>query len=213
MSEVKQALTEQQIKQRNRMVLLFIVATPVVIIILSTVMYYMADSRTIDMGTVNRGDLINPPIAVPALHLQSGEASPFVAKGKDGTPLWTFLILAGDRCDEACKQLVYLTRQTHKALPKQFKKIQRVILVNADFDSNTRNALIREDSDLHWVTGSPARLVEALEKSGVDRSDNDFYLVDPQGWLMMRYHARALDGDTINALGKDVIKDVKRLIP
>ena len=37
-------------------------------------------------------------------------------------------------------------------------------------------------------------------------------ILDPRGWLMMQYEAENTEQDTLNTLGKAVVRDMKRLI-
>lgn len=39
-----------------------------------------------------------------------------------------------------------------------------------------------------------------------------FYVVDPMGWVMMYYRAADMEQLTLTTLGKDVLKDMGRLI-
>jgi len=39
-----------------------------------------------------------------------------------------------------------------------------------------------------------------------------FYVVDPLGWVMMYYRAGDTEQQTLTTLGKDVLKDMGRLI-
>lgn len=227
---VFEKLTEQEIKRRNRRVLFFIFAVPVLVVLLSTMMYYLADSNVVEMGTVNRGTLINPPLSLNDLLRQNADSAVLEFDGAidgvidgvrdktsaaivDGTePKWTLLLLLEGECGEYCKKLMYLTRQTHTALPKQHKKIRRVLLSDGALNADVRQAMITEYPELEWSTGNPAAVIDALAQAGIQHGDGDFYLVDPAGWLMMQYHAGSLDQDELNALGKDVIRDAKRLI-
>jgi hypothetical protein len=43
-------------------------------------------------------------------------------------------------------------------------------------------------------------------------ADNTFYVVDQHGWLMMHYQVQDTEQNTLNDLGKAVVRDMKRLL-
>jgi cytochrome oxidase Cu insertion factor (SCO1/SenC/PrrC family) len=131
-------------------------------------------------GTVNKGDLIEPVVALADLELVArGEeiaASPFAGD-------WSIVVLAPETCDERCEQALYITRQVWIRLNKDADRVQRVLLAGPDVDYPAAAHLDLKAYDADASTF--ARFIDSIERSsdGAER----VYLVDPQGNLMMSY--------------------------
>lgn len=139
--------------------------------------FYFQDVRP---PTVNKGDLITPVVSLADIELYERDATeaeaPFAGD-------WTIVLLAPEMCDEACERALYLTRQVWIRLNKDANRVQRVLLAGADttYPANEHLDLRVYDIDTNAFArfNDPAR--DPL--AGADR----FYLVDPQGNLMMSY--------------------------
>lgn len=127
-------------------------------------------------GTVNKGELITPVIALGDLGLDAREegvaANPF-------TEDWSIVVLAPRACDEHCEQALYVTRQVWIRLNKDADRVQRVMLASpgVDYPADAHRDLKAYDAD----AATFARF------TGASGGDGRVYLVDPQGNLMMRY--------------------------
>ena len=139
--------------------------------------FYFQDVRP---GTVNKGDLVDPVVALSDLALYergAGESSqPFAGD-------WFIVLLAPESCDAQCERAMYLTRQVWIRLNKDAPRVQRVLLAGRDveYPASEHRDMRVFDLDPNALTrfSDPAR----SELSGGER----FYLVDPQGFLMMSY--------------------------
>ena len=111
---------------RNRMVLLLIAGIPVTMILAATWLWYFVVRGDLDLvgalGTANRGSLVQPP-------RQLDEPAPAVSRtarfqlSADLEPSWTMLVPGARRgCDAACEHSLYLTRQIHVAMGKEFNR-------------------------------------------------------------------------------------------
>jgi hypothetical protein len=207
----------------NRMVLLLIGGIPVTIILLATWLWYFVahgDLDLVDMlGTGNRGTLVQPPRQLDdqALRDESGLSVTFAQL----EPRWTMVVpVAGGRCDAACEQNLYVTRQIHVAMGKEFNRLRR-LYVSADSVESTQLAvsklsdgrqapaadefaryLATEHSGLQALTLSVASYAALFPEHTTDSST--WYLVDPAGWVMMSYDKEVPY--------KDVIADLKFLL-
>jgi hypothetical protein len=200
--------TETTPKNNNRRTLILIFLTPILVLIPFGIIYWMADSGMMEYETFNRGELINPPVQIAelGLHDLDGDALNY------GKPdhLWS-LVVVGDRfCAGGCEKILYLTRQSNTALGKKMNKLRRFyISLDGEIDSALGELLKKEHPKLTALNGKQqdvlARFPQAL-------SPNSFYLVDRGGWIMMSYQSADLQPETLNALGKDVLKDMNRLI-
>lgn len=206
---------------KNRMVLLLIAGIPVTMILAATWLWYFVVRGDLDLvgalGTANRGTLIQPPRQLDEVILFDQSGLPF--RYADMAPKWALLVAgAPGECDAACEHNLYLTRQIHVALGKDFNRVRRLYISESPAGEIALTAPQLSDDhpvpdDFDAYLAREHRGLEALvtAASGVDtlfpesRSDaGTWYLVDPAGWVMMSYNA-----DTSY---KDVISDLKFLL-
>jgi len=206
---------------KNRMVLLLIAGIPVTMILSATWLWYFVVRGDLDLvgtlGTANRGELIQPPRQLDDFPLVDQHGLPFPYR--DLEPKWTLLVSsAGGDCDSACESKLYLTRQIHLALGKEFNRVRRVYI--SDSPAADTHLAVPALSDEHPLPAdfssyldSEHRGLRAFEtgtrelgtlfpEASLDPST--WYLVDPAGWVMMAYNA-----DTSY---KEVIADLKFLL-
>jgi hypothetical protein len=208
-------------KYKNRLVLLLIAGIPVTMILGATWLWYFVVRGDLDLigvlGTANRGTLIQPPRQIDDAQLldQNGAVIRYPDLGRK----WTMLIpAAGNRCDTICQDSLYLTRQLHVALGKDYNRLARLYLSDARVDDT--ELTVPELNDQRPAPTSLAALLadehRGLKALTVDpgdfarmfaefRSDpSTWYLVDPDGWIMMSYNSG------VNY--KEVIADLKFLL-
>ncbi|TXS93691.1 hypothetical protein FV139_08595 [Parahaliea maris] len=205
----------------SRLILLLIAGLPVTMILAATWLWFFVVRGDLDivgaLGTANRGSLVQPPrqLAETGLLTRTGEEFEFFGE----EPQWTFVVAnPGNRCDSDCEHLLYLTRQIHLALGKEYNRVRRFYLGDTPL-AETRLAVERLSDDhplaedfpsymaqehgkLLPLQGSSANL-QALFPERAEAPDT-WYLVDPAGWIMMSYD------DSVSY--KDVIADLKFLL-
>jgi hypothetical protein len=206
---------------KNRMVLLSIIGIPVTMILAATWLWYYVVQGDLDLvgslGTANRGDLVQPPRQIDEAELKEQTGFPFSLS--DLEPRWTMLVSSsGPVCDKACEHSLYVTRQIHVAMGKEFKRLRRLYISDVEVAetslgvstlSDKRPApasfsrlLENEHRGMKQVTASTAELEQLFPELGEDRTT--WYLVDPAGWIMMSYNTEVPY--------KDVIGDLKFLL-
>ncbi len=205
----------------NRMVLLLIAGIPVTMLLASTWLWWFVVRGDLDLvgaiGTANQGDLVQPPRQIDEAMIYRQDGAEF--EYSELKPRWTLLVPArGGICDEHCEHSLYMTRQIHVAVGKEFNRIQRIYANEAPVEE-TSLAVSRLSDD----RPAPASLAELLEEEhrgllaltlGHDvhtalfeeqlADSTTWYLVDPAGWIMMSYDSQ----DHY----KDVISDLKFLL-
>lgn len=204
-------MTDNINQRGGRVVLLLIAGLPVTMILAATWLWYFVERGDIDivgaLGTANSGDLLSDPLNIQTLSFSSADGSTVSLAPLE--PKWTFLVLNdGDVCDEACNELLYLTRQIRIAIGRDYQRTQRLLLVDTPVKDiqlvtdNTRPLAAEieiEHTDLTvWQRGDEAVVPEQ------SLQPNAWYLVDPSGWVMMRY--------STDVNYKDVIGDLKFLL-
>jgi cytochrome oxidase Cu insertion factor (SCO1/SenC/PrrC family) len=180
----------------NMLMVLLVCAAPV---LLSYYMYYVVRPE----GRVNHGDLIDPPVAMPADHalpLSDQQGKPVaVSSLKDQ---WLLVTVAGGACDKPCEKMLYLQRQVREALGKDKDRVDRVWLI--DDGQPMREALAPAMAGALVLSADAVKLSAWLKPQAGRSLHAHWYLVDPRGQWMMRFDA--------NAEPRQMHKDLSRLL-
>ncbi|GAA5169666.1 membrane protein [Viridibacterium curvum] len=166
------------------LLLLAVSAAPVVA---ALVMFYFVRSDKVAVS----GELINPPqaLALDTVKLPGSGVLADKLRGK-----WVMALRAEARCAEPCRQMLYYMRQVRTLQAKEMDRVQRLWV--AEGDATPEAALLADHPDLLVVRD--ATLAAALGPA--DR----IVLVDPRGFLMMRYAAAPE--------AKGIVKDLQKLL-
>ena len=212
-------MTETNNRTGGRAILLLIAGLPVTMILASTWLWYFVERGDIDivaaLGTANSGELLPDPINIQALEFEAADGTQTSLSTIE--PKWTLMLVNdGPTCDAACNELLYITRQIRIAIGRDYQRTRRLLMVDTPIDAIQSSG---EPGSVYDVT-EPQALRPQLEREHVDlkvwhRQDqlvvpeaqlmpNSWYLVDPSGWVMMRYSTE------VNY--KDVIGDLKFLL-
>ncbi|MFV0277896.1 MAG: hypothetical protein ACK5HY_12010, partial [Parahaliea sp.] len=206
----------------GRLILALIAGIPVTVILVASWLWYFVARGDIDilgtLGTANRGTLVQPPRQLAGQDwLQYQDGTGFVFG--DLERKWTFVVPSfGATCDEHCEHLLYLTRQIHLAMGKEYNRIQRFYVSDVplsgsrlavaelsdgnDLPADFAGYLQREHGQLLPLRAS-APVLASLFAEHVQAPDT-WYLVDPAGWVMMSYDS--------SVSYKEVIADLKFLL-
>jgi hypothetical protein len=137
---------------------------------LSFALYYGSSWRP--AGHTNHGVLIQPPRPLPAT-------------GGVFTGKWSLVYVGAGDCDAACRQALYVMRQTHLGLGHLLPRVQRVFIVTEQCCD--RAWLERENPGLITLEPSPGERAALLAQFPAAQRAAMLYIVDPHGNLMMRY--------------------------
>ena len=164
------------------------------------IMYFSGDWTP--TGTSNKGELISPPRPLPeaALVLAAGGST------ADNFPhgAWTLYLRNDDGCGEACRERLYLMRQSHIALGKEAERVRRVLLVEGAAPDAAWLAAEHPELLVVLAEGAAAdAMLGAFPPVGPDTADV-IYLSDPLGNLMMRYPVEGGD--------RRILDDLKKLL-
>ncbi|MEE4202321.1 MAG: hypothetical protein V2I45_01725 [Halieaceae bacterium] len=208
----------------GRAVLLLIAGIPLTMILAASWLWYFVVEGDLDLvgtlGTANHGTLVQPPRQLADMPFADDAGARF--SWTDVEPRWTMLVVnRGSVCDRDCERRLYTTRQIHIALGKEFNRVRRVMLSDQPVgDVRVELPAVATDgvpegapSDLSGFIGAahngllplsatPDVVVEIA--SEWDENPAQWYLVDPAGWVMMRF------SDDMSY--KDIIKDLKFLL-
>ncbi len=158
--------------------------------------YYGTDWRP--LRTVNHGELITPARPLPPTHLQSAIAT-------DAAPAelfhhkWSLVYVADGQCDDACRNALYVMRQTRLSLNNEMARVERVFLATSQCCA--RDFLTREHPGLLVLDASGDSVLNAFP---AEQREQSLFIVDPLGNLMMRYDVRQNP--------KGLLQDLKKLL-
>lgn len=203
MSNSSPSKTSPPKKAGARRDLYLIVGMLIAVVVTSTALYWAATTGRVNvpalLGTKNHGDLITPPRPLTDLPLTGVDGQPFdFAKQK---PHWSVLIPVSSTCDAQCEKTLYQTRQIHVALGKNSSRVRRYFVSKDGGPDAAFEQLLTQHAGAQVLLAKPA----AFDKFFAGyQPQQQFFIVDPAGWMMMAYRA---DHD-----GQEVMADLKFLL-
>jgi cytochrome oxidase Cu insertion factor (SCO1/SenC/PrrC family) len=149
-------------------------------------------------GTVNHGTLVQPvrPVTAASLqYLDGATMDPGYLSGR-----WTLVHMRDGVCGQSCIEALARSLELQQALGEDMHRLQLLLVLTGPVDARSADlprgvALAVADSD--WLASF----------SFVDTApgqDPGIYLVDPQGYLMMRYPQ--------NVDQRSLLADLERLL-
>lgn len=156
--------------------------------------------------TGNHGELIQPPRALPELQLASADGKAIsVGELKER---WSLVYLSSGPCTAACQKNLYYLRQIHTSFAKELDRIQEVLIVLDGTRDGGLGERLRDYPRLKVLSGSAnvlASMTATFQGSGGDNAFAErIYIIDPRGFVMMRYPA------TVDATG--IRRDLEKLL-
>ena len=142
---------------------------------------------------MNHGQLISPARPLPAVTLPrvSQEPSAPGAPPSAAAPFrshWSLVYIGGGDCDVACRETLYVMRQTRLGLNNDMTRVERVFLVS--HDCCDRAFLGRENAGLVVLDAGAPSAESLLALFPPQGREHTLFVVDPLGNLMMSYDAR-----------------------
>jgi hypothetical protein len=165
-------------------------------LLLAFYVYYATGWRP--AAHTNHGTLITPPrplppVSLPRVSLEGGPSGTAAPAPRPAAALfrksWSLVYVGDGRCDAACRDALYVMRQTRLSLNADMTRVERVFLASGDCCS--REFLAREHPGLVVVDASGAGGERLLREFPATDAEHTLFIVDPLGNLMMSYDARA----------------------
>jgi cytochrome oxidase Cu insertion factor (SCO1/SenC/PrrC family) len=182
----------------GRLMLIAVVSVFALPLVLANWIFHHPEAWTPTRFT-NHGELIDPARPIEEFALVTAEGERFTLEQLHNR--WTLLYVGDGVCDLYCGAALFKTRQVRLALGHDIDRVQRVYLLT---DANAVHALepVRaEHPGLKLGTGSAPALSPLLGLLGPDAEDQ-VYLVDPHGNVVLRYGAEASSRGMLNDLKK-----------
>lgn len=173
-----------------------VLLTPIVVAALATLMFVTGIG--IPDGTRNKGELILPPQPWQQLDIRTAEGSWQEAQQFG---MWRIVQVTDDGCGQVCLDSLHLTRQVHIRLGKESHRVAReLISTGAVLSSETTQLLDSEHQSLARWQGDANQVRDLVG----EMAEGDYFIVDPQGYAMMRFRA--------NQPGEELLKDLMFLL-
>lgn len=164
-------------------------------------------------GTSNRGMLIDPPIVFDELTLR--DANQQILAVEQFRKKWWIMYVMPAECDAACKNSLYLMRQTHQALGPEQSRVAELIVIPHDISAEQAHWLQQEFPAAIRTTTDADALDQTLQKAMTDgtraSTSGHLFLVDTMGAIFMHYPAYADEQESI-LKGRDLLKDLQRVL-
>lgn len=178
MSETPQVPDAQRTK-RGRWKLLLLLLVTLAPVIASYFTYYVIRPQ----GENFYGQLISPQIELPDLEVMNSQGQTINLRSLRGQ--WLLITVADAACDAACENLLYLSRQIHIGLGPEQDRLERVWLSLGNQAAPDRLAKILEGATV--LRTQDKAISSWLQPDSKQQLSDHFYLVDPQGFWMMRF--------------------------
>ena len=147
-------------------------------------------------STSNHGQLLNPPVPLPASGLRAPDGRALATADLSGK--WLLLLSGSGPCDADCAARIDEMRRIQVALNKDMGRVRRVVLSDQPGDAELATARQRQP-DLLVAAAPPNWLPGAAGDTGFR-----LHIVDPQGLLVMDYPP--------DVAAKGVRADLERLL-
>jgi cytochrome oxidase Cu insertion factor (SCO1/SenC/PrrC family) len=157
-------------------------------------------------STTNKGTLLNPPLPIQELNLQ--ENNPFfeaLFSDKQTSKKWRLLVPVDADCSEVCQKNLYTTRQVHIRLAEKAYRLERIILSLDDLPQSLTEKLNQEHPNTLLPATTHAEFSRWISPANIlGNTKHYYYLVDQEGFVMMRYD--------VSHTGHDLLDDIKKLL-
>jgi hypothetical protein len=134
-------------------------------------------------GGKSYGNLIQPPknLQIPALTNRQGK----IFKPEQWYKIWSIVTVDSTGCAALCADRVHMLKQVHTSMNKEIDRVQRVLLVPADINSDAYGEIQKKYPDLIILAGAGAEMAKFSDEFNATKGA--IFLVDPLGNLMMSY--------------------------
>jgi len=208
------AIDPQQ-QQSSRRVMLLIFAIFLLPVVIAYSAHFFGWYKQV--GTNNRGLLLDPPIDFSELSLLNENNQPF--SNEDYLRTWFMVYVMPDNCEKACENSLYLMRQTALALGPEKHRIKQLVLHWSKNQPKWQELATTQFPNFLSYFGEQKQVDDSFMR-GIDPVvDNTnqasnagrIYIMDPWGFIMLSYPAEADEKESI-LKGKDLLLDLKRLL-
>lgn len=129
------------------------------------------------------GQLISPQVELPDLETKDSQGKVVNLRSLQGQ--WLLITVADAACDAACENKLYLSRQIHIGLGAEQDRVERIWLSLGDQAVPERLSKTLEGATV--LRAQRTDIAAWLQPEPTHQLADHIYLVDPQGFWMMRF--------------------------
>jgi len=187
--------------KRNPYTVWFVVIAFIAPVVLAYIMFFFVDVKSF----VNHGEILNPIVHISDFKLKD-EADEVIPAEKL-TFKWRIISFVTKNCDQQCATRLLDTRQIHTSLGKDQHRLIRMF-IHLEPAGDALSKLIAETHpNVIHVHGDKKTIITVLGDNVRDDAgitNNETYIMDPMGNVMMRF--------TQDQPNKDFLYDLKKLL-
>jgi len=201
MSEPRPANNAIGDKKRNPYTVWFVVMAFIAPVALAYIMFFFVDVKSF----INHGEILNPIVHIADFKL-TNEKNEIIPKG-ELTYKWRLVSFVGKDCDDICEKRLYDTRQIHTSLGKNQHRLSRMFIHLEPAGEALVKLIAESHEDVIHVNGSKQTIIDTLGvnvSDGVGITNDETYIMDPMGNVMMRF--------TQDQPNKEFLYDLKKLL-
>jgi cytochrome oxidase Cu insertion factor (SCO1/SenC/PrrC family) len=188
-------------KKKNPYTIWFVVLSFIAPVALAYIMFFFVDVTSF----TNRGEILNPIIHITSFKLKD-EKNEIISE-KDLTYKWRIISFLAKDCDQQCETRLYDTRQIRTLLGKDQHRVDRMFVHLEPADDSLTKLIAEAHPNVIHVNGIEKVIIDALGdnvRNNVSITNNETYIMDPMGNVMMRF--------TQDQPSKDFMYDLKKLL-
>ncbi len=187
--------------KRNPYTVWFVVIAFIAPVALAYIMFFFVDVKSF----VNHGEILNPIVHIASFKLKD-EKNELIPQGVL-TYKWRLISFLGKDCDEQCETRLYDTRQIHTLLAKNQHRLIRMFVHLEPAGESLTQLIEQSHPNVTRVYGDTDAIIDAFGsniRDGAGILNNETYIMDPMGNVMMRF--------TQDQPNKEFLYDLKKLL-
>lgn len=187
--------------KRNPYAVWFVVIAFVSPVVLAYLIFFFVDVTSF----TNRGEILDPIVHISSFELKD-EKSEIISDEKL-TYKWRLISFLSKDCDAQCETRLYDTRQIHSSLSKHRHRVFRMFVHLEPMGESLSKLVAETHENVIHVSGDRETILKALGKNirdDVGITNNETYIMDPMGNVMMRF--------TVDQPNKDFLYDLRKLL-
>ncbi len=187
--------------KRNPYTVWFVVIAFIAPVVLAYIMFFFVDVKSF----VNHGEILNPIVHIASFKLKDENNE--IIPQDDLTYKWRLISFVGKDCDEQCETRLFDTRQIHTLLAKDQHRLMRMFVHLEPAGDSLLKLIEQTHPNVIHVNGDADTIIDALGanvREGAGIMNNETYVMDPMGNVMMRF--------TQDQPNKEFLYDLKKLL-
>ena len=194
--------TEQTIAsstpKKNPYTLWFVILSFVAPVVAAYAMFFLGNPTSF----TNHGEILAHVVDIDELSLMNENREPM--QRDEITDNWKLLVFANANCDDACNQTLYNMRQINIALGKHANRFSRMIIHFNTPNAEFAQLIEQQYPHARHAYAKRAVVLKAFAPVSSSIDQNEVYIMDPIGNIIMRY--------TAESPPKGMLKDMKKLL-